>query len=336
MTLSVLLPVFNAGAYLGECLDSILNQTFSDFQIIAINDGSSDNSSAILNEYSAKDDRIRVFSNAQNLGLIDTLNAGLAHCQGKYIARMDADDLIDASRFEKQLGFLYKNPSMDAVSSWMINFNELGEKNTVKYRTDLDDIKSTLIFYSPVSHAASMFRAETLKSLGYRKAYPYAEDYDLWTRFLTQGCQLGVIPEYLYHYRTHPSQSSSPENNVKLRLSLRQIAFNLLKTFKLESSDEMAEFHVKYLMLNTPIVRISEFLAWDAYLRQFSEAFNQSGFIRSDQFNRFVYINYWQNYYSQLSGKLKFREYLKLLNSPFNKFSPKHKLKLLLYKGFGL
>jgi glycosyltransferase involved in cell wall biosynthesis len=192
--ISVLFPVYNAGLFLEHALISIFFQTYQNFEIIAIDDCSTDNSLEILYKYQEKNNRIKIIKNERNLGLIDSLNIGLTHCSGDYIARMDPDDYIDKERFKKQIDFLTIHHDFDAVSSWMESFDEKGFLKIIKYRENIKDIKATLLFYSPVSHAASIFRASILKELAYRPEYKYAEDYDLWFRFL-QKYKVGVIQE---------------------------------------------------------------------------------------------------------------------------------------------
>lgn len=201
---SILMPVYNVAPYLKEAMDSILNQTFKDFELIVLNDCSPDNAEEILDTYS--DDRIVRYKGRQNVGLANVLNVGLQMARGEYIARMDSDDISLPERIEKQVLYLDANPSVDLVSAGMKRFGDSDEE--ISYKTDVEEVKFSALFYSPILHPSSIWRKDRFlaKNLFYRQEMVPAEDFDLWTRALAAGLVLVNIPDVLYLYRTHSSQ----------------------------------------------------------------------------------------------------------------------------------
>lgn len=204
---SILMPVFNVAPYLREAMDSILNQTYRDFELIVLNDCSPDNSEEILDTYS--DERIVRYRGQQNVGLANVLNIGIEMARGEYIARMDSDDVSLPKRLEKQVAYLDNHPTVDLVSAGMQRF---GASQEVMIRSsDIEDVKFNALSYSPVLHASSMWRKKQFLKNGlfYRQEMVPAEDYDLWTRALACGLTLINMQEVLYLYRTHSSQVTS-------------------------------------------------------------------------------------------------------------------------------
>jgi glycosyltransferase involved in cell wall biosynthesis len=126
--ISIVMPVYNAGSFLRESLDSVLSQTYKDWELICVDDGSTDNSLYILQEYSLVDSRIKVFKNKKNLGVSATTNFAIKKCSGQYLARMDADDVMVSDRLEKQITFLKRNPKVIVLGGQCELINEKGEK----------------------------------------------------------------------------------------------------------------------------------------------------------------------------------------------------------------
>ena len=204
--LSVILPVYNSELYIRESIQSILNQSFSDFELIVLNDGSTDKSEKVILEF--QDQRIKYVKNETNLKLIETLNLGLKLAQGKYIARIDADDVAFPDRFEKQITFLENNPDYGLVGSFAECF---GDTNGIlKYVEEDQDIRFALLSHNPFIHSSVIFRRSILDEhqLEFRKEQVHVEDYDLWVRILS-FTKAKIIPETLIKYRMHENQISS-------------------------------------------------------------------------------------------------------------------------------
>ncbi|KAF3983690.1 MAG: glycosyltransferase [Methylococcales symbiont of Hymedesmia sp. n. MRB-2018] len=204
MLISVLMPVYNAEKYLDEAIQSILNQTFTDFEFIIINDGSSDNSLNIIKKYQQQDSRIVVVSR-ENKGFIFSLNEGVSLVKGKYIIKMDADDISLPTRIERQLAFLEEH-NLDMCGTAFVRFNQQGEKGLICHPSLDRDIKFSLIFYCAFHYP--IMKTSIFKSLAYDQDCKYAEDYKLWIDVALQGYKIGNTPEVLFKYRQHENQIS--------------------------------------------------------------------------------------------------------------------------------
>ena len=201
---SVIIPVYNCAAYLDKLNMNLMNQTFKDFELIILNDCSPDNSEDILNTYT--DYRIVRYKGDKNVGLSNILNVGIGMARGKYIARMDSDDLSLPERLQIQVNYLEQNPDIDLVSTGMQLF---GAKEEVWLREqNPEKVKINALFSSPILHASSMWRKDSFDShsLRFSQEMVPAEDYDLWTRALVKGLKLVNLRQVLYKYRIHPNQ----------------------------------------------------------------------------------------------------------------------------------
>ncbi|MFA5856885.1 MAG: glycosyltransferase family 2 protein [Candidatus Pacearchaeota archaeon] len=206
--ISVIMPAFNAEKYLVEAIDSILNQTFKDFEFIIINDGSTDKTLDIINKYISKDKRIILINNLSNQGIIKSLNLGLKISKGKYIARMDADDISIKDRLEIQYKYLEKNPNIFLLGSGAIDIDESGNKLRFFHPlTSFDLIKSNLPIENCFYHPTIMFRNN--KEIFYKEKMLHCEDYDLYLRLLSQNYILMNIPNILLKHRLYSSSISS-------------------------------------------------------------------------------------------------------------------------------
>lgn len=204
-TISILFPVFNAAKFLSFSIESILNQTFQDFELIIINDGSIDESENIIRSY--KDHRIIYVKNDINKGLVYSLNKGIELAKGKYIARMDADDIALPMRFEIQNEFLDSQSQIGVVAS-TINF--INEKNEIIGFWRLDQktltpekIRKKMLKESCIAHPSIMGRSEIFKTYMYKDYQKNIEDYDLWLRLLNDKIIIAKINNPLLLYRIH-------------------------------------------------------------------------------------------------------------------------------------
>lgn len=197
---TVLMSVYNGEKYLREAIDSILDQTFTDFEFLIINDGSTDRTAEILQSYD--DSRIRVINNEKNIGLTKSLNKGLKMARSEYIARMDADDVSMPTRLEKEVAFLDENKNVGLVGTYYLMMNENGKVlHTVKCLTKGKELKEKLLEGNQFGHGSVMFRAECIERVGlYREEVGSAEDYDLWLR-ISEVYDVVNIPEPLYKWR---------------------------------------------------------------------------------------------------------------------------------------
>jgi glycosyltransferase involved in cell wall biosynthesis len=208
---TILLPVYNSEKYVRETIKSLLDQTFSDFEILVIDDGSTDTSAEIIQSY--KDERIVYVKNHSNKGLIYTLNKGIELSKGKYIARMDADDICKATRIEKQYNWLEKFTSTSVVGCHVSFINDDGEimgewKDDIE-ASSYEDIRRKMSWVNCIAHPTVMIRSEILKRYRYHDNQKNTEDYDLWLRLFADKIVIEKVPEKLLLYRAHDSSITS-------------------------------------------------------------------------------------------------------------------------------
>lgn len=237
--LSVILPCYNAAEFLQEAISSILTQTFPDFELIIINDGSTDSSPEIISKQT--DPRIRVLQNEKNLGLIKTLNRGIGAANGKYIARMDADDVSRPERFEKQISFLDSNPQTGVCGTWMFMIHN---SKIYKHRYITSDlIKSALVFNNPLVHPSVMMRKDLFagNEQVYDPNFQHGEDYALWISLLGKT-DFAVLAEPLLEYRAHANQVSR-QFNATQRASVKKAQEAIFHYLGISATEEEKEIH---------------------------------------------------------------------------------------------
>lgn len=214
--ISVVMSVYNSEKYLAEAIDSILNQTYTNFEFIIINDGSTDNSLAIIQAYMLEDSRIVLISR-ENRGLPYSLNEGVSIAKGEYIARMDADDISLPSRLEEQIDFMQKN-NIDVCGSSIQVFGE-NIRNKIKiYPTSNNEIKFVLILMSPFAHPTVIMKHTIFDKVKYNN-FKTAQDYDLWTQVALQGYKMANLDKVLLKYRSHSEQITVTKIQILQKLS---------------------------------------------------------------------------------------------------------------------
>ena len=236
--LSVVLPCYNAAAFLQEAISSVLHQSFTDFELIIIDDGSTDDSGKIISIQN--DPRLKILRNEKNAGLIKTLNTGIASAKGKYIARMDADDISRPERFEKQISFLEKNPGVGVCGTWMYMIHN---RTVYKHRyLDSDTIKSALVFNNPIVHPSVMMRKALFSTTqAYNPDFLHGEDYALWISLLGKT-DFAVLDEPLIEYRAHAEQVSRKFNTTQ-RESVKKAQQPIFDHLGINPGDEEKEIH---------------------------------------------------------------------------------------------
>jgi glycosyltransferase involved in cell wall biosynthesis len=212
---TVFIPVYNSEDYVAASLDSILNQTYSNLEILIINDGSSDQTEEIICSYD--DSRIRLLNNDENRGIPYTRNRGLEEARGKYLAVMDADDLALKNRMEVQVNYLEKNPEIDAVGSYFKRIGNQFNKVVKRKWCKSDELQVALLFFNRIANPTAMIRLASLeeRKMKYNESFFVAQDYELWSR-LTRTGKVEVIPEVLMNYRTgHDNVSKTSRDSDK-------------------------------------------------------------------------------------------------------------------------
>ena len=269
LELSVIMPVYNCGAYLREAIDSILHQTFPAFEFIIINDGSTDESERIILSYN--DPRIVYIKNETNRGLVYTLNYGVSLAKGKLIARMDGDDISLPERFAKQIAYMNMQPNVSILAGFIEMINEKGQPlgywKEDRDNTTYEQIREFMPGNNCIAHPSVMARANVLKTYLYRAEQSQAEDYDLWLRLLSAGEVIHKLSETLVLYRILPgSFTRTRQQNVffklattKSRFAFREISegnMNLFvfRTLLFSSADTLKGIGKMVKKLLSPIV----------------------------------------------------------------------------------
>lgn len=219
--ISVVMSVFNSQDYLNEAIQSILDQTFVNFEFIIIDDGSTDRSPKLIEAFAKQDQRIRVVTR-QNKGLIFSLNEGVSLAKGKYIARMDADDISHPKRFQYQVEFLSKNPEIGVVGTHAHLLSNTSTRPWPFYTETHEEIIALLPFHSPFIHPSVMLRKSILPESPFDSAFPHAEDYKLWAD-LASKTKFHNIEIKLLTYRIHETNISSKHQNIQINNSLKVI-----------------------------------------------------------------------------------------------------------------
>jgi glycosyltransferase involved in cell wall biosynthesis len=215
---SVVMSVYNGERYLSEAIESILTQTFSDFEFIIIDDGSTDGTPAILNSYD--DVRIVLVRNEQNIGLTRSLNKGIRMARGGYLARQDADDVALPERLAAQVSFLDENPGVGVAGTWVAYIDDNGQPfKVIRGPASPTLVGWFLLFGSCLMHPSVMMRRSCLEGDAvYRPEIPSAQDYDLWVR-LSAKAQLANLPKILQQMRVHEQRISAQHNEQQERIA---------------------------------------------------------------------------------------------------------------------
>ncbi|MFH0891451.1 MAG: glycosyltransferase [Candidatus Falkowbacteria bacterium] len=247
--ISVILPVYNGSEYLAPAIDSVLAQTFDDFELIIIDDGSTDGSGNIIRGF-ATDKRVKLLYNEKNLGLVGTLNRGISAARGEYIARMDQDDICYPERLEKQYVFMNDRQDVGVVGTGIILMNGAGD--TFDKRAKPAEhylIKWRCFFSVPIFHPTVIARADILKNNPYDQNFEYCEDIELWSRLIfKKNIEFANLPDYLLRYRIHGASMTKIRTNDQA-IKSAQIKINNIKNFIFLSAEAKRALN-NYLMGN--------------------------------------------------------------------------------------
>lgn len=225
--ISVLLPCFNAAQTLPEAIASLEAQTLTSYEVIAVDDGSTDSTPDILGDWARRDQRVKILAR-QHAGIINSLNTGLAACQAPYVARMDADDRCHPERLRLQAQYLDEHPEVALVSCLVQGFpqGQVAEGFSIymDWQNSLisdADIRREFFIESPFPHPSVMFRKEIVIRLGGYQEHGWAEDYDLWLRLYLAGERFGKIPQVLLEWRESPQRLTRTDSRYSLENFLR-------------------------------------------------------------------------------------------------------------------
>lgn len=278
---SVLMPVYNCETYICEAIESILNQSFSNFECIIIDDKSTDETVKLIQSY--QDHRIQLIQKPKNTGLTDSLNLGLKIAKGKFIARMDGDDISLPQRFEKQVSFLELNHEYVLCGS---NYTIMGSNMLVKLPQNHENIKVALLQKCLVAHPTVMMRKELLDKfeLCYDATKEPAEDYDFWVRMIGKG-KFHNLQESLLQYRVHNEQVSQ-QRAIQQRFQSAEAKIQLLKQLELQLLDNEVNILRKIFISDKKITHqdIIDF----SFLKNKLKVGNANFFFESKAFDMFI------------------------------------------------
>lgn len=264
--ISVIMSVYNGEAYLKETIESVINQTFKNWEFIIINDCSTDSSPQILNDFAVKDERIKVYTNEVNLKLPASLNKAVSLSEGKYIARMDADDICLPDRFEKQYKFMEENSDVSLSSCrFMTMKNGVYMSGGAGGRCDNEALRALLLVRNPILHPGIIAKAEVMKKLNYDTTLTCTEDLELWTRMVMENQKMEILPECLMLYRLHDKQITSTTLE-RQHTEVLKIQDKYYGTLTEKMDEKMVQFYINGIYF-TETVDIERFLEYSKWLK---------------------------------------------------------------------
>jgi len=232
------MPVYNGEKFIRETIESVLNQTYQNFEFIIVNDGSVDATQQIINSY--HDRRIILLSLTRNQGVSNARNMGTDLCKGEFIAFCDSDDLYDPCRLQTQLDYLISNPMVDVCGSYFIVF-ENGEEKLVKHPLADHEIKECFLTQNCIGQPSVMGKSDVFRLYKYNPELQASEDYDLWTRMATGGVIFANLPYPLVKYRLHPAQASNTKSKL-LHITSKAVCTNYTLAYL---NDKIISEHLK-------------------------------------------------------------------------------------------
>jgi len=310
---SVLMCAYNAEKYIQNALKSVLLQTYPAIEIVVVNDGSADRTEAKIQELIKEHSNIKLI-NQENKGIASAANRGLGECVGKYIARMDADDICVPNRIEKEVLFLEENSSFAAVSSWLTCFYpDRSLPKTFKFKQKSEDLKAILLFDNPVPHAPALLKADVLKAIKYDTDFQVAEDYNMWFSLLKQGYRVHILQVPLYLYRIHGANITQKKIKHAERVRLKG-----LKEIGIIPTQEEMVLHEKFAVPSNDTIEKKElFLLHNWFCKILygneSHLFFPEAELRKQLEQRWMHWYYQNRKYHGISSLLRF------FNSPFHR-----------------
>lgn len=314
-SITVLMPVYNGEKYLREAIDSILQQTFADFELLIINDGSTDKSEEIILSYS--DSRISYVKSEKNIKLIATLNKGIELAQGKYIARMDADDVSLPHRLQIQFDFMEQNSGVAVCGSWFKVLGDGGKE--VKYFSNHDEIMMKMLYQCHLCHPTVIMRKSILENfvVKFDARFLHAEDYEFFTR-IGEKFKLANIQEVLLSYRHH-EQSVSFQNKQTQEANSLIIKKRLFQNFGAVSNE--AELNLYRAIAHQEYASTKKYLTNAQQLLEKIYLANKHSLVFEEAFFKNHVADFWFNvsYHSTSLGLIAFKTYRHSILSSFKR-----------------
>lgn len=299
---SVVMPVYNAEKYVAEAIQSIINQQYKEFEFIIINDGSTDSSLDIIKDYEAKDHRIKVISR-ENKGLVASLNEGINLAKGKYIVRMDADDISLSDRITRQVSFMERNPRVGVCGAWIESFGDNIKRHVHKLSADDSLLKTQLIFSPCFAHPSVIIRKSVLieNNILYDERFKHIEDYALWVQ-LSKVTKFSNIQDILLRYRISDSNITKVANKDFLhRFQTSKAIFDQVLNSLAIINNEKGN-HIHYTLALNDRIKVSEYThkEFETYLNKIISANNKLGSFNKKDLNKVLGKRWlWVCYYNK-------------------------------------
>lgn len=241
-SLSIIMPVYNASQFVSEAIQSALNQTYKDLELIIINDGSSDNSKSIIKSFT--DSRIKYFENKKNSGIVFSRNRGLKLANGEYIGMLDADDIAFPEKFEEQIAFLQKNTSFGMVGSWARFIDKEGKpiSGSWKLTASPERIPSIMFFKNYFLQSAVLYRSSCIRNYTFKRGFDILEDYLIWLEII-KDYKCWNLQKYLVSYRIHGGGVTKKHSGEKLEKE-KKVFRILFQELKLDPTSQELEMHL--------------------------------------------------------------------------------------------
>lgn len=285
--ITVLMPVYNCKEYVAEAVESILGQTFADCEFIIVNDGSTDGTGPILDEFARRDHRIRLL-HQENRGVTSSLNRAISLAKGRYIARMDADDVSLPQRFQAQVSFMEREPRVAICGTSIRIINGTGRMLSIRrYPTTMDGIRCLLFSGTALAHPTFLMRTALLKRLGqlyYDPDFQCGQDYDLLVR-VAERAELANLPGCYLAYRVHEAGVSARQHALQMKNTDR-IRFRQLAKLGVSPSEE--EMTVHKCVLDPVALGFEELVSTEYWMNRLVGANRMSGRYCEVQFMRFL------------------------------------------------
>lgn len=300
-TISVVMPVYNGEVHIAEAIDSILAQTFTDFEFIIVDDASTDATSRILAGYALQDGRIRIIRNATNSKIAASLNTGIAASRALLIARMDADDWAHPERLTKQYALMQAHPDVAVCGTWLEVY-ETGER--WQYPLSDADMRANLLFGSCFAHPSVMIRTEVLQRVGgYDTTMQHVEDYDLWVRLADDTIiRMANLPEVLLRYRIHVGDTRMTYRQVQFASS-NHIRASQVRLLGITPSTEDMRVHVM-LSGYAPVVSLKDWTKCKAWVLVLLNANERTPYAPQDVLFKRVLLQWYKVTMATRSGFL--------------------------------
>lgn len=310
---SVIMPLYNKAPYVAEAISSVLEQDYTDFELIICDDGSTDGSQDVVRSFT--DPRIRFYQNEKNLGTPGNGNRCFDLCKGKYVIRMDADDVMPGKRISRQVNFLKENPGIAVVSG----FNKVIGGDVIRVPIDFSEIINDIFFNCTLSQPASAYNIELLKSAGirYDEAGPWiGEDWLLFYSIIKKF-PVANLPEVFNYYRISDS-GISKDRNEKYFLNIRQVIEIILRDNNVVLNERQLNAYLLFRRQFSPFWSKDDLVRnWVELIRKMEESLSDVSFIEKKYFQQRVKIGVGHLFYLIIDDKKQLREYFKTYGVSF-------------------